>query len=60
MFFCNSKDMFTDHSSGVHLVFVRNMLKAFSESELILLGITINSSLPVEKWANRTRACTVC
>ncbi len=45
---------YVDYPTGGHLAFVRNMLKAFPESELILVGITTDPSLPVGKWFKRT------
>lgn len=44
---------YVDYPTGGHLAFVRNMLNAFPEEELALVGSTTDSTIPVGKWFKR-------
>lgn len=48
--FCN----YVDYPTGGHLSFVRNMLKAYPEGELALVGISTSRDIPVGEWTKRT------
>lgn len=48
--FCN----YVDYPTGGHLSFVRNMLQAYPEGELALVGISTDHEVPVGRWCKRT------